>query len=58
MVATNLGTNEMWKEEERLVMFKFLVITLQWDMFTMKKIQMLFFNVYIIVSQNGNNSCA
>jgi hypothetical protein len=38
VVVTNLGINQMWKEIEKSVMFEFFMITLQCDLFTMKKI--------------------
>ncbi len=37
VVATNLGTDQMWKEVDKSVMFEFFMITLQCDLFTMKK---------------------
>ncbi len=37
VVATNMGIDQLWKEVERSIMFKFFVITLQCDFFIMKK---------------------
>jgi hypothetical protein len=34
-MATNLGIDQMWKEVEKSIMFKYFVITFQCGLFTM-----------------------